>query len=420
LINFFYEFIKHEISKMKPDHNVVTQKLECPGCGSQNIHIFHDIKNVPVNSVLNCNTREAAKAFPRADISLGLCRQCGFIYNALFDSNLVRYSSECEESQGCSPTFNAFARRLAEDLVEKYSLREKRIIEIGCGKGEFLKLICSLGPNYGVGFDPGYIPGRSTHEVAPDRIEFIRDYYSEKYAAYQGDLICCRMTLEHIPDTAVFLETVRGSIRQRKQTIVFFQVPDVTRILRRCAFEDIYYEHCSYFSPDSLARLFRRTNFDIIDLRTAYNDQYILIEAKPTNTHQGYAYSSRKPVDTLAGLAVDFEKTYPSVLRHWKDQLDRCHRESKRVVLWGGGSKGVTFLNVIEGSAVIDYVVDINPYRQQTFMAGTGQLIVAPRFLRDYQPDIVIIMNSVYREEIQHDLHQLGLNPQVMTLAHRE
>lgn len=402
---------------MKPDHKIIKREFECPSCGSKNIHIFHDKKNVPVNSVLNCNTREAAMTFPRADIALGLCRQCGFIYNTLFDSNLVRYSSECEESQGYSPTFNAFARKLAQDLVEKYSLREKKIIEIGCGKGEFLKLMCALGPNYGVGFDPSYIPGRSNNEEALDGIEFIRDYYSEKYATYQGDLICCRMTLEHIFDTAAFIGTIRRSIGQRTDTVVFFQVPDVTRILSACAFEDIYYEHCSYFSPDSLTRLFRQADFDIIDLRTAYDAQYILIDAKPANALQGYYDPPPEPIDTLTELAADFKKTYPAVLRYWKIQLDKCKRESKKVVLWGGGSKGVTFLNVIEGSAIIDYVVDINPHRQQTYMAGTGQQIIAPHVLKEYRPDVVIIMNAVYRQEIQHDLSQLGLKPFVTTLT---
>ncbi len=85
-------------------------------------------------------------------------------------------------------------------------------------------------------------------------------------------------------------------------------------------------------------------------------------------------------------------------------------------MIWGSGSKGVAFLNAIEDSAAIDYVVDIHPFRQQTFMAGTGQQIVAPLFLKDYRPDIVIIMNAIYREEIQQELTQLGLKPILMTL----
>lgn len=401
---------------MRPDHTIHREKFDCPGCGSNNIYIFHEIKHVPVNSVLNCHSRESAMTFPRGDISLGFCRQCGFIYNTRFDANLVRYSSECEESQGYSPTFNAFVRKLAENLIEKYSLREKRIIEIGCGKGDFLKLICTLGSNTGVGFDPSYIPGRGDNDQAQNSVKFITDYYSEKYAAYQADLICCRMTLEHIYDTAAFLNTIRCAIGQRTDTVVFFQVPDVTRILKTGAFEDIYYEHCSYFSPESLARLFRQGNFDIVDLRTDYDDQYIVIEATPAGSPKRLDPSTEL-TEKLSGFVAEFEKKYPSVRQFWKNQLDRFRRASQKVILWGGGSKGVTFLNVVEGSEVIEYVVDMNPFRQNTYIAGAGQQIVAPQFLKEYPPDVVIIMNAVYREEIQYDLAQLGLKPSVMTLV---
>ncbi|MGD8284356.1 MAG: hypothetical protein PVG08_09615, partial [Desulfobacterales bacterium] len=60
---------------------------------------------------------------------------------------------------------------------------------------------------------------------------------------------------------------------------------------------------------------------------------------------------------------------------------------------------------------------DINPHRQQTYIAGTGQQIIAPHVLKEYRPDVVIIMNAVYHQEIQHDLRQLGLKPYVTTLT---
>ena len=85
-------------------------------------------------------------------------------------------------------------------------------------------------------------------------------------------------------------------------------------------------------------------------------------------------------------------------------------------MVWGSGSKGVTFMNLMSRHTCLEYVVDINRYRQGAFMAGTGQLIVTPGFLRDYKPDIVIIMNSIYRKEIQDDLSQMGIAPQIMTL----
>ncbi len=405
---------------MKQDSKNNMKKLVCPSCSSNEIRVFHEIKNVPVNSVMNCDTREQALSFPRGDIILGLCEQCGFIYNTAFDRNRVRYSSECEESQGYSPTFNAFAEKLARDLVDKYGLYKKRIIEIGCGKGQFLKLICALGQNSGIGFDPAYIPGRGDLDRPAEKIEFVKDYYSEKYAGYQGDFICCRMTLEHISDTAIMVETVRRSISECPDTIVFFQVPDVTRIMQDCAFEDIYYEHCSYFSPGSLARLFRRSGFDVIDLQREYENQYVCLEARPADRPQEIKHPLIENVAALADLVTGFETTYPSVLDRWQTRLGQLKQQSQKVVIWGSGSKGVAFLNAIGDSAAIDYVVDIHPFRQQTFMAGSGQQIVAPLFLKDYRPDIVIIMNAIYREEIRQELNHLGLEPALMTLDQRD
>lgn len=405
---------------MKTNNDKAADILTCPSCTSNGIRIFHEIKDVPVNSVMNCYTREQALSFPRGDIILGICGQCGFIYNTAFDRDRVRYSSECEESQGYSPTFNAFAEKLARDLVDKYGLYKKRIIEIGCGKGQFLKLICALGRNSGVGFDPAYIPGRGDLDHPAEQIEFVKDYYSEKYAGYQGDFICCRMTLEHIPNPAAMLETVRRSIGGRPDTIVFFQVPDVTRIMQDCAFEDIYYEHCSYFSPDSLARLFQRSGFDVVDLQRAYENQYVCLEAKPADRPREIDHPLYENVAALNDLAAGFETTYPSVLDHWQTRLEQFRQQSKKVMIWGSGSKGVAFLSAIGEPAAIDYVVDIHPFRQQTFMAGTGQQIVAPIFLKDYRPDIVIIMNAIYREEIRQELDQLGLEPTLMTLDSQE
>jgi hypothetical protein len=89
------------------------------------------------------------------------------------------------------------------------------------------------------------------------------------------------MTLEHIPDTAAFIKMVWRSLRNSPNASVFFQVPDVLRVLEEEVFWDVYYEHCSYFSMGSLARVFRATGFDVVDVRREYSDQYLTIEARP-------------------------------------------------------------------------------------------------------------------------------------------
>ena len=118
----------------------------------------------------------------------------------------------------------------------------------------------------------------------------------------------------------------------------------------------------------------------------------------------------------LANLVTGFENMFPPVTEQWQTRLEAFKRRSKKVVIWGSGSKGVTFLNTIDASETIDYAVDIHPFRQQTYMAGTGQQIVAPAFLKELRPDIVVIMNRIYREEIKRELNQLGLTPALMSL----
>ena len=387
----------------------------CPNCERKKMSVFHKVKNVPVHSVLNMATREKALNYPRGDILLGFCGNCGFVSNVAFDAGKLEYSIDCEESQGFSPTFNKFSRRLAKYLIEKYDLHHKDILEIGCGKGEFLTLLCDLGENRGVGFDPAYVKGRDASKAA-ERITFIQDFYSEGYAGYQADFVCCKMTLEHIHPTAKFVSMVRRAIGNRPDTIVFFQIPDVTRILRDCAFEDIYYEHCSYFSAGSLARLFRKCGFDVMHLTTKYDDQYLIIEAKPADPPTLPPLPQEDDIEKLKGYVKGFQTRYRSKLLTWQKRLQEIRAKDQRLVLWGSGSKAVSFLTTFQVYDDIKYVVDINPYRQGTFMAGTGQEIVAPEFLKEYQPDIVVVMNPVYQEEIRQDLNRMGLAPELLTI----
>ena len=85
-----------------------------------------------------------------------------------------------------------------------------------------------------------------------------------------------------------------------------------------------------------------------------------------------------------------------------------------QVVIWGAGSKGVTFLNLVRADDAVEYAVDVNPYKQDKFVAGTGQEIGAPAFLRQYRPDYVILMNDVYKAEIGQTLKSLGIRPEII------
>lgn len=386
----------------------------CPSCLAGTMSGFLRKNRVPVHCVMNIHSRQEALNFSRGDIHLGFCPACGFIANMAFDPAKIGYSPDCEESQGFSPTFKSFLEKTAADLIEKHGLHGKKIVEIGCGKGDFLRLLCRMGRNHGIGIDPAWDPKRETNtDPMPSgvNLKFIPDYYSEKYRDLQGDIICCRMTLEHIHNPHQFVRLIRTTLDAGRGTPVFFQVPDTLRILEACAFEDIYYEHCSYFTPGSLARLFRSVGFEILQLKKVYDGQYIMLEARPLD-HEGPAHSGEDNPQALESLVTEFIAAYTRMLAYWKERI-----QTPKTVLWGSGSKAVAFLNALDQSDTIQYVVDINPYRQNTFMAGTGQAVVAPEFLKSYGPNQVIIMNRIYRNEISKMMGNMGLRSEITALG---
>lgn len=403
---------------IQPNLNNTATSLEntsCPSCGQQGLSLFYEVRNVPVHSCLMLPTKQEALDFPCGDIVLGFCDRCGFITNVAYDPQMAAYAPNYEDQQSFSPTFNQFAIDLAKRLIEKYDLRHKEIVEIGCSKGDFLLLLCELGNNRGVGIDPSAIVGRVLSE-ANDRVRFIQDYYSERYAENIGDFICCRHTLEHIHSTADFLHTVRRSIGDRSHTVVFFEIPDTTRVLHDLAFEDIYYEHCAYFTPGSLARLFRACGFEIIDLYQAYGEQYLLIEARPVATPSSQIHPLEETLEQLVRDVERFAREIDRKLATWRQYLAEIHAEGKRVAIWGSGSKCVAFLTTLEMADKIPYVVDINPYRHGHFIPGLGKEIMSPQFLQEYQPELTIVMNPIYCREIQQLLDGLGVRTELLPL----
>lgn len=386
----------------------------CPSCARAGMMEFYAFHGAPVHSVLLMPTREEAVSYPRGAIRLGFCEGCGFISNTAYDPSVQEYSGKCEETQGFSETFNAFAKKLAFELIEKYSLRGKRIVEIGCGKGEFLTMLCEMGGNSGTGFDPAYVEGRCASNAA---VKFIKDFYSEKYSGTGtgADFIICRMTLEHIGETGSFLKTLRKSLEGRSDTVLFFQVPDITRVLSELAFWDIYYEHCSYFSAGSLARLFRASGFEVTGIKKDYGGQYIMLEARPSRAPAARPAPEEDDFEEIKALVEYFTQNAALKISSWKNRLEEFEKKGLKTVIWGSGSKGVAFLTTLGAGARISKAVDINPFRKGTFMAGTGHEIVEPQDLVKLRPDAVIVMNPVYTMEVARELERLGVKAELLT-----
>jgi len=390
----------------------------CPNCAAVDFcRPFYEVRSVPTNSCLLVEDRRRALDFPTGDIVLAVCQRCGFVFNQAWDRERTIYSDQYEETQGFSPTFNKFHRSLAEELIDNYDIRGKTVLEIGCGKGEFLTLICRLGGNRGIGYDPAFVPARQRSD---ENIRFVREFFSENTAAAAADFLCCKMTLEHIGQTQAFVNAVRAATK-RADSVIFFQVPDVVRILNEKAFWDIYYEHCSYFSSASLKRLFTRTGFAVDRIWTGYESQYLMIVAKPAD-HRCDPDPAKdgNDVGEIVSLCDGFAAATAYHRLAWANRLSSWAASGQRTILWGSGSKAVAFLTTLGVRDEIEHVVDINPYRAGKFLPCTGQSIVAPAFLRDYRPDNVVIMNPVYFREVEHELARQRCEPRIYTILDLE
>jgi hypothetical protein len=210
------------------------------------------------------------------------------------------------------------------------------------------------------------------------------------------------------------MRTVRRTIGDRKDTLLLFELPDVHRVLREAAFWDIYYEHCSYFTTGSLARLFRKHGFDLLELELEYDGQYIVIAGRPSNDGRLLPFDGESDLAAVAQAVADFPERFRNAKESWISRLNRLCSQGKRVVMWGGGSKAVSFITTLGLGEQIDFVVDINPHKHGKYVPGSGHAVRNPEELRDFHPDCVILMNPVYQEEVRTMLGSMRLSPQIL------
>jgi SAM-dependent methyltransferase len=381
-------------------------------CRSTDLMNCIDLPAMPNYCNVVCATRQDALDIPRGDIELAFCRDCGHLFNRAFDPAVLDYRVGYDCSLHSSAYFQSYAQDTADRLIERYGLRGKRVLDIGCGQGEFLALLCDSGISHGIGIDPSSTPAHNGQPVHA-RVELIQDHYSKRYADRQADLICCRHVLEHIAAPRDLLEEVRAAIGASAETIVFLEVPNALYTLRDMGIWDIIYEHCSYFSAGSLQRLFNVCGFDMLDARTAYGNQFLCVEALPAAGATATPLGDGADIEEVAALVAAFGERYRTKVASWERELARLREDGHRIAVWGGGAKGVTFLNTIAAGEYIDCIVDINRRKQGLYIPGTGQQIVAPEELPERAIDVILVMNPIYRDEIEAQVQALDLGAEI-------
>jgi hypothetical protein len=157
--------------------------------------------------------------------------------------------------------------------------------------------------------------------------------------------------------------------------------------------------------------------FEVLDMYLEYDEQYLFIEAKPVDHVSAINHHRlEESVGELRQLVDEFESKISHQLSTWRMALTHMKNSNKKVVVWGGGSKSVGFMTNFDDIKIIEHVVDINPHMQGNYIPGIGKQYVGPEFLKGYKPDVVIVMNGVYKDEIGNMLSGMGLSPDLVCL----
>ena len=380
---------------------------ECPVCGSKQVLTFLELSDMPVQDGVVYDSEAAAKQSPVGDINLAICQNCLYIGNRTYDSSKIHFT-EYNYSQHHSPKYQHYIKSLVSDLSESYHLRNKTVVDVGCGKGYFLNELCKGGQNRGFGIDPSY---KVTAEVSVDQenLTFIKDFYSEKYAYINGDFVSCRHVIDELEWPKRFVSPLKGALRENEDSLVFLELPNGLTTFKKELFWNIGYAKRSWFTPASLSTFIQYCGFQVVHVKELFDDQYLGIVGKINFSNSAPDSIAGEVLSEMNTLLKKFADNFKNEIEHWEKKIETLEGANEQIIIWGAGMRGLNFLNKFANKKVIPAIVDINPNRQGKYLPGSGYRIDSIDLLKTIKPDKILISNPTYEKEIKTQAAAMGL-----------
>jgi len=316
------------------------------------------------------------------DLDICQCSGCGLVQ---LSNDPVPYYKEVIRAAAFSDEMKSFRSKQFCSFVDKYSLKRKKVIEIGCGCGEFLSLIKQFAVeafgleyseesvmhcvNNGLNVSKGFIQHNTNRlNFAPFDAFFILNF------------------LEHLPDPN---STLRGIYRNlTDDAIGLIEVPNFDMILRNNLFSEFVCDHLFYFTRETLNTTLSLNGFEIIDCKEEWYDYIISVVVKKKEK-------------------LDLSHFYECQAK-LKNEIDEYIRgfKNKKVAIWGAGHQALANISIMQLADKVKYVVDSATFKQGKYTPATHVPIVSPDKLDSDPVDAVIVMAAGYSDEVARLMRQ--------------
>jgi SAM-dependent methyltransferase len=270
-------------------------------------------------------------------------------------------------------------RRQFSEFIDRYGLAGKKVVEIGCGRGEFLSILHQLPVDtHGIEFSE-----EAVRHCRESGLKVSRGYPDAASGDIPGapfDAFFLLMFLEHMPAPGASLRAIRRQLAPGG--IGLIEVPNFDMMVRQRLFSEFIADHLLYFSRETLLSTLRWNGFEVLGTEELRDDYVLSVTVR-----------KREPLDLS-----DFSRCQQTISQELADFVVGYPRG--RVAVWGAGHQALAVLALSGIAPSIRYVVDSAPFKQGKFTPATHLPVVPPSTLVSDPVEAVIVMAASYSDEV--------------------
>ncbi|MDD3252688.1 MAG: class I SAM-dependent methyltransferase [Lachnospiraceae bacterium] len=349
------------------------------------------------------------------------CEDCGLVQ---FDCEPVAYYKDVIRAGGFSTTMTELRRIQYDHLIGTYHLEHKRFLEVGCGRGEFLKVLKEF-PVHAFGMEHktdlvqlAREQGLTVWQEFPET----SDQVFAGGAEGKFDVFLSFNFLEHQPHPDVMLQAIYHNLAEDGMGLV--TVPSLEYILEKGSYYELIRDHIAYYSFGTLRGLLEQNGFKVLEEEMINRDTISMIVKKAPlcETPADPAAKTRVMQQEKAALEADISveplvEGYQIVTEEIDALLRDLKQKGKTLAVWGASHQGFTLAATTKLKDHVEYIIDSAPFKQGRFAPASHLPILSPDDAVKRPVGAILIVAPGYTEEIAGIIRQrFGGDVETLTL----